>query len=114
MPGCLQWSPCHQRQRILLRLSNLSISDFHSLTVMGIPMQLVGKDARLLRSTSGVNLYRKTTSVTLGGGEAADVILDTTNIAPGTYLIYDTRLNHLSNDTEDFGGMMTEITITAP
>jgi hypothetical protein len=101
-------------QRILLRLSNLSVSDFHSLTVMGIPMQLVGKDARLLRSSSGVNLYRKTTSVTLGGGEAADVILDTTGIAPGTYFVYDTRLNHLSNDTEDFGGMMTEITITAP
>ncbi len=101
-------------QRILLRLSNLSISDFHTLTVMGIPMQLVGKDARLLRSTSGVNLYRKTTSVTLGGGEAADLILDTTGIAPGTYFVYDTRLNHLSNDTEDFGGMMTEITITAP
>ena len=101
-------------QRILLRLSNLSVSDFHSLTVMGIPMQVVGKDARLLRSTSGVNLYRKTTSVTLGGGEAADVILDTTGIAPGTYFVYDTRLNHLSNDKEDFGGMMTELIITAP
>jgi len=101
-------------QRILLRLSNLSICDFHTLTVMGIPMQLVGKDARLLRSTGGVNLYRRTTSVTLGGGEAADVILDTTGIAPGTYFVYDTRLNHLSNDQEDFGGMMTEITITAP
>ncbi|MDD5707179.1 MAG: tandem-95 repeat protein [Kiritimatiellae bacterium] len=101
-------------QRILLRISNLSISDFHSLTVMGIPMEIVGKDARLLRSTSGVNLYRKTTSITLGGGEAADVILDTTGIAPGTYLVYDTRLNHLSNDQEDYGGMMTEITITAP
>jgi len=101
-------------QRILLRISNLSISDFHTLTVMGIPMQLVGKDARLLRSTGGVNLYRKTTSVTLGGGESADVILDTAGIAPGTYFVYDTRLNHLSNDQEDFGGMMTEITITAP
>ncbi len=101
-------------QRILLRLSNLSVSDFHSLTVMGIPMLLVGKDARLLRSTGGVNLYRKTTSVTLGGGESADVILDTTGIAPGTYFVYDTRLNNLSNDKEDFGGMMTEIHITAP
>ena len=101
-------------QRILLRLSNLSVSDFHSLTVMGIPMQLVGKDARLLRSTGGVNLYRKTTSVTLGGGESADVILDTTGVAPGTYFVYDTRLNNLSNDKEDFGGMMTEIHITAP
>jgi FtsP/CotA-like multicopper oxidase with cupredoxin domain len=101
-------------QRVLLRLSNLSVSDFHSLSVMGIPMLVVGKDARLLRSTSGVNLYRRTTSVTLGGGEAADVILDTTGIAPGTYFIYDTRLNHLSNDKEDFGGMMTELIITAP
>lgn len=101
-------------QRVLLRLSNLSVSDFHSLSVMGIPMLIVGKDARLLRSTSGVNLFRKTTSVTLGGGEAADVILDTTGIAPGTYFVYDTRLNHLSNDKEDFGGMMTELIITAP
>jgi hypothetical protein len=67
-----------------------------------------------MRSTGGVNLYRRTTSVTLGGGESADVILDTTGIAAGTYFVYDTRLNHLSNDEEDFGGMMTEIIITTP
>jgi hypothetical protein len=32
-------------------------------------------------------------------------------VAPGTYLLYTTNLNYLSNDREDFGGMMTEITI---
>ncbi len=101
-------------QKVLLRLSNVSISDFHTLTVLGIPMTVVGKDARLLRGPGGKNLAYQTTSITLGGGEAADVILDTTNVAPGTYFVYDARLNHLSNDQEDFGGMMTEIVITAP
>lgn len=98
-------------QQILLRISNVSISDFHTLTVLGIPMTVIGKDARLLRSVGGENLYQRTTSVTLGGGETMDVILDTTGVAPGTYFVYDARLNHLSNDQEDYGGMMTEIVI---
>ena len=104
-------------QRILLRLSNVSTADFDTLTVLGIPMKVVGKDARLLRGPDpdgagpqvGKNLYYNTTSVTLGGGESMDVILDTTNVAPGTYFLYSSRLNLLSNDAEDFGGLMTEI-----
>ncbi len=43
---------------------------------------------------------------------AYDVILETENVAPGTYLLHTTNLNYLSNGPEDFGGMMTEITIT--
>ena len=39
------------------------------------------------------------------------VILDTGTVAPGTYLLYTTNLNCLSNRNEDFGGMMTEIII---
>ncbi|NLF38309.1 tandem-95 repeat protein [bacterium] len=98
-------------QKILLRISNLSVADFHSITVLGIPMTVVGKDARLLRGANGSNLYYRTHTITLGGGEAYDAILDTTGVAPGTYFLYDARLNHLSNDTEDYGGMMTEIRI---
>ena len=98
-------------QRVLLRISSLATVDFHTLTIPGIPMLVVGKDARLLRSSTGANLYYTTNSVTLGGGESIDVILDTTGIAPGTYFLYTTNLNHLSNNTEDFGGMMTEIVI---
>jgi len=55
-----------------------------------------------------------TSSITLGGGQAVDAIIDTTNVAPGTYALYTTNLNFLSNDKEDFGGMMTEIVISAP
>ena len=39
-------------------------------------------------------------------------MLDTTGVPPGTYFLYTTNLNHLSNDGEDFGGMMTEIVVS--
>jgi FtsP/CotA-like multicopper oxidase with cupredoxin domain len=98
-------------QKILLRLSSLSTIEFYTLISPSIPMRVVGKDAALLRGTGGHNLYYTTNSVTLGGGESADVLLDTTGIPAGTYFLYTTNLNDLSNDKEDFGGMMTEIVI---
>ncbi|MDM8009211.1 MAG: multicopper oxidase domain-containing protein [Phycisphaerae bacterium] len=99
-------------QRILLRVSSLATVDFYTLTVLGIPMRVVGEDARLLRGPGGADLSYETTSLTLGGGQSADVILDTQNVAAGTYFLYCTNLNNLSNDAEDFGGMMTEIVIS--
>ncbi|MHC1769310.1 MAG: multicopper oxidase domain-containing protein [Verrucomicrobiia bacterium] len=98
-------------QRILLRISSVALADYHTITVLGIPMRVVGKDANLLRGPSGIDLSYETTSITLGGGEMADVILDTTNVERGTYFLYDTRMNHLCNEEEDYGGMMTEIII---
>jgi hypothetical protein len=71
----------------------------------------VGKDARLLRGPNGEDLTYMTNSVTLGGGESTDAIIDTTGVTPGTYFLYTTNLDHLSNEKEDFGGMMTEIVI---
>ena len=99
-------------ERILLRISNLGVVRSYTITAGGIPMRVVGKDARLLRSRkTDENLYVDTASVTLGGGESLDVILDLAehNIAPGVYPLYTTNLNYLSNNDEDFGGMMTEI-----
>ena len=109
-------------QKILLRLSNLNVTRFYTLASLGIPMKVVGYNARLLRGPDtdgagplvGKDLYYMTNSVTMGGGEALDAILDTTGVDPGTYFLYTTNLNYLSNDTEDFGGMMTEIRIVTP
>ena len=98
-------------QRILLRISDLNVTRFYTLSSPGIPMKVVGVNARILRSSTGTNMYYDTNSVTLGGGEAVDVIMDTANVAPGTYVLYTTNLNYLSNNDEDFGGMMTEIVI---
>jgi FtsP/CotA-like multicopper oxidase with cupredoxin domain len=97
-------------QKILLRVSNLSF-DFYTLTVMGIPMKVVGKDAKILRGPTGLPLYYNTNSLDLGGGQSADVILDTAGVSAGTYALYTTNLNYLSNNGQDFGGMMTEIVI---
>jgi FtsP/CotA-like multicopper oxidase with cupredoxin domain len=98
-------------QRVLLRMSNLAVTRFYTLGST-IPMRVVGHNAKLLRGPSGTNLFYDTNSVTLGGGESVDVILNTAGVQPGTYLLYTTNLNYLSNNGEDFGGMMTEITIT--
>ncbi|RJO74251.1 MAG: hypothetical protein C4523_00970 [Myxococcales bacterium] len=98
-------------ERILLRLSSLSTTEFLTLTAQCLTMQVVGKGARILRSRTGQDLYYYTNSVTLGGGESADVIIDTEDVPVGTYFLYTTNMNFLSNNTEDFGGAMTEIRV---
>ncbi len=108
-------------QRILLRVTSVRItSGTDTITVLGIPMQVIAKGARMLRGpspdggiTPGKNLYYETNTLTLAGGEAYDVILDTTDAAPGRYFLYTTNLQNLNNNTDDFGGMMTEIIVNA-
>jgi FtsP/CotA-like multicopper oxidase with cupredoxin domain len=97
-------------QRILLRFSNLSVTEFYTVGTSGIPMQVVGLDARLLRDGAGNNLYYTTDSVTLGGGQSADAIL-VAPATPGRYFLYAKNLDKLANDAENFGGMMTEIRV---
>lgn len=106
-------------QKILLRVSSLSTVDFNTLISPSIPMKVVGRGARIARGPDpdgagplqGKNLYYTTNSLTLGGGESVDVILDTSVVPAGTYFLYSSNLHNLSNDSEDFGGMMTEIVV---
>ncbi len=102
-----------QGQKVLLRISNVSTTLFYSIKTLGLDMQVIGMGAKQLRTAAGEPHFYMTNTVTLGGGEAIDVIIDTTNVAPGKYFLYTSNLNHLSNDTEDFGGLMTEIVIAA-
>ncbi len=105
--------------RALLRLSNLSVTELSTLGTIGVPMTVVGWNARMLRDLAGNNLAYNTNSITIGGGESADVILDVsdsayaacTAAAPCTFFLYSPQLDHLVNDAENFGGMMTEILV---
>jgi FtsP/CotA-like multicopper oxidase with cupredoxin domain len=112
--------------RALLRISDLNVTEFHTLASIGIPMHVIGINARLLRDQDGTNMAYDTNSITLGGGESLDVILDacssragdgTCTNATNTYqagqkfYLYTPQLDHLSNDAENFGGMMTEVNI---
>jgi FtsP/CotA-like multicopper oxidase with cupredoxin domain len=98
-------------ERILLRLSNLNVTNYYTVTAQGLPMKVVGVGARQLKGPDGKILYFDTSSVTLGGGESTEVMIDTSQVAAGTYFLYTTNLNFLSNGTEDNGGMMTEIVV---
>jgi len=98
--------------RALLRISDLNVTEFHTLASLGIPMRVIALNARLLRDQDGTNMYYETNSITLGGGESLDVILDATGYAAGQkFYLYTPQLDHLSNDAENFGGMMTEVNI---
>jgi hypothetical protein len=106
--------------KALLRLVNLAVDEYHTLASLGIRMHVIGWNAKLLRDQEGNNTEYYANSITLGGGESLDVILDTcvtraafdsctTPMPTGTYYLYTPMLDHLSNDAENFGGMMTEV-----
>lgn len=101
-----------QGERILLRLSNLNVTRFYTLSALGLRLKVVGLHAKQLKGNTGADLSYVTGSVTLGGGESLDAIIDTTGTPPGTYPLYATELHYLNNDTEEYGGMMTEILVT--
>jgi hypothetical protein len=110
--------------KALLRMVNLSVSEYHTLQSLGVPMKEVGFNAKLLRDQAGMNTEFYTNSITLGGGESLDVILDASDAGCGTagcaaqlypagsvFYLYTPQLDHLSNDAENFGGLMTEVHI---
>jgi FtsP/CotA-like multicopper oxidase with cupredoxin domain len=110
-----------------LRLVNLSVAEYFTLQSLGVPMHEVGFNAKLLRDQDGNNTEFFTNSITLGGGESLDVILDASDDgcraylgtgcaaklypAGTTFYVYSSNLDMLSNDAENFGGMMTEVHI---
>jgi FtsP/CotA-like multicopper oxidase with cupredoxin domain len=102
-------------KKALLRISSLDVSEYQTLASLGIPMTVIGYNAKLLRDQAGNNLYYTTNSITLGGGESLDVILDASDATRypqgSVFYLYTPNLDHLSNDAENFGGLMTEIRI---
>ncbi len=101
--------------RALLRISDLDVAEMQTLASLGIPMQVIALNAKLLRDQAGNNMYYNTNSITLGGGESLDVILDASNTTlypkGSVFYLYTPNLDHLSNDAENFGGLMTEVRI---
>jgi len=110
--------------RALLRIADLDVTEYQTLATLGIPMKEVGFNAKLLRDQAGNNLEFYTNSITLGGGESLDVILDASDAGCGAvgcaavfypsgsvFYLFTPNLDHLSNDQENFGGLMTEVHI---
>ena len=102
-------------KKLLLRISDLDVTEYQTLASLGIPMRVIAINAKLLRDQARNNLYYTTNSITLGGGESLDVILDASNTtlypSGSVFYLYTPNLDHLSNDAENFGGLMTEVRI---
>jgi len=90
--------------------SDLKITVLGSGTSHGVPM--IACDCPVCTSDDPCD-KRTRTSILVQFGPRS-IIIDTAPVAPGTYLLYTTNLNFLSNDKQDFGGIMTEIVIHSP
>src|SRR5467141_2205259 len=62
--------------KALLRISDLDVTEYQTLASLGIPMHVIGLNARLLRDQAGNDMTYYSNSITLAGGESIDVILD--------------------------------------
>ncbi len=107
---------CNEGERVLLRLANLGYSR-QSMSLAGMKMRVVGKDATLLQNRTGEKLSYLTDTISIGPGESFDIILE----APAhsgageydTYLFYNRGFNGTGNGSA-MGGQMTEIRVYPP
>lgn len=104
---------CNVGDRVLLRMSNLGYQN-HTMSVDNIDLQIVAKDASLLKGRDGISNYLITNSVDVGPGESRDVIFVAPD-RPGEYLLYDRKYSYLQNGGgPGYGGMMTKILVGTP
>ncbi len=122
----LQYQPysslvqCNEGERVLLRFAQLGFKQA-AMTLSGIPMRVVGKDATLLRGRDGVDISFVTDTISLGAGESVDAIFEAPTFSGGSgssgsgydvYLLYNRAYNRVSNlSGGGYGGQMTEVRV---
>ena len=126
----LQYNPhsslvtCNEGERVLLRFANLGFRE-SAMTLAGINMKVVGRDATLLRSRDGTDTSYLTDTILIGAGESYDVIIQAPTFSGGNaideqgrsydkYILYNRRYTQESNLTAGGGaGQRTEIRVYA-
>jgi len=120
----LQYQPysslvqCNEGERVLLRISQLGFKQA-AITVAGIKLHVVGKDATLLRGRDGTDLSYDISTVSFGAGESVEAIFtappfDPAKASPGgynTYLLYNRAYQRSSNLSGGYGGQTTEVRV---
>jgi hypothetical protein len=123
----LQYQPlsalvtCNAGERVLLRFANLGFKE-SAMTLAGIRMRVVGKDATPMRGRDGTDTSYLASTVSFGAGESIDAIFTAPAFSGGsgssglgydTYVLYDRayeRSNNLAN-VNQFGGRRTEVRV---
>lgn len=105
---------CNAGERVLLRFTNLGFMQA-SMTLDGIQMRVVGKDATQLKNGS-TDLSYLTNTIVIGAGESYDAIFTTPphsgGSGPDTYLLYNRNFT-MSHSIGGFGAgkQMTEVRV---
>lgn len=109
---------CQSGERVALRFANLGFRE-QAMTLAGIRMRVVGRDATHMRGRDGTDTSYETETLNIGPGESYDVIYSAPAYSGGsgssgqgydTYLLYNrayTRSNNLAPG--GFGGQTTEV-----
>ncbi|AGL00281.1 hypothetical protein [Desulfoscipio gibsoniae] len=98
---------CRVGQRVLLRIVNAGFQN-HTFYLGDLVGRIVAEDGMPLKTQSLDATYEKT-GTTLGSGQRIDIIL--TPATPGEYYLYDREYQHLVNNDQFPGGMMTKINV---
>ncbi|MBM6400015.1 multicopper oxidase domain-containing protein [Phycicoccus sonneratiae] len=108
---------CVEGERVALRFANLGFRE-SAMTVAGMRMRVVGRDATPMRGRDGTDTSYETDTLNIGPGESFDVLVTAPDkVGDGdfdTYYLYNrafTRSNNLADG--GFGGQATEIRVYA-
>ncbi len=120
----LQYQPlsslvrCNAGEKVLLRFANLGFKET-AMTLTGIKMKVVGKDATPMKGRDGTDTSYETETLSFGAGESIDAIFTAPAFSGGsgssgngydTYVLYNrtyTRADNLA--AGGFGGQATEV-----
>jgi len=117
----LQYNPhsalitCNAGERVLLRFANLGFREA-AMTLAGIKMRVVGRDASPMKGRDGTDTSYLTNTILIGAGESYDVIFEAPAYqGPGpydTYILYNRRYTQESNlSPGGSGGQRTEVRV---
>jgi FtsP/CotA-like multicopper oxidase with cupredoxin domain len=117
----LQYQPlsslvtCNAGERVLLRFANLGFKEA-AMTLAGIKMKVVGKDATPMHGRDGTDTSYEASTVSFGAGESIDAIFTAPphsgGAGPDKYVLYNRsylRSNNLASG--GFGGQRTEVRV---
>jgi FtsP/CotA-like multicopper oxidase with cupredoxin domain len=126
----LQYQPlsalvtCNAGERVLLRFANLGFRE-SAMTLAGMKMRVVGKDATPMKGRDGTDTSYEATTVSFGAGESIDAIftapafnaansvLDENGRSCNKYVLYNRAYTHSNNLGGGFGGQRTEVRVYA-
>ena len=120
----LQYQPysalvtCNAGDRVLLRFANLGFKE-SAMTLVGLTMRVVGKDATPMKGRDGTDTSYEATTVSFGAGESIDAIFTAPahsgGSGPDVYVLYDRayeRTNNLAHTGNlAYGGRRTEVRV---